>query len=146
MKNVGECTNQAQQGGNMKITRIVLLVLTMSGLAIGLGCKIGSAGEVKTLLDKTVSVAAGGGSADVSFQALKGQKVKIALKAASSTMEPYGYLQKPDGKEEYRPAVDTAKNAKNEAEFTADKKGRYNLTLFDGSNNGGKISVTITTE
>ncbi len=130
----------------MKIARIVLLALAISGMAIGLGCRKASAGEVKTLLDKTVSVGAEGGSAEVSFEALKGQKIKIELKAASSKMEPYGFLQRPGGKEEYRPTVETAKNAKNESEFTADKKGRYNLTLFDGSNLGGKVSVIITAE
>jgi len=130
----------------MKVLKMVLLALAISGLAIGFGCKNGSTGTSKTLLDKTVSVAAGGGSAEVSFEAMKGQKVKIELKAASSTMEPYGYLQRPNGKEEYRPTIETSKNAKNESEFIADKKGRYNLTLFDGSNLGGKVSVIITVE
>jgi len=131
----------------MKVLKIVLLALAISGLAIGFGCKNGSTGtSPKTLLDKTVSVAADGGSAEVSFEAMKGQKVKIELKAASSTMEPYGYLKRPDGKEEYRPVIETCKNAKNESEFIADKKGRYNLTLFDGSNLGGKVSVIITVE
>jgi hypothetical protein len=132
--------------GNMKIRRIILLALAISGLVVGFGCKKAITGEPKTLLDKTVSVAGGGGGADVSFQALKGQKIKIELKAESSDMQPYGFLHKPDGKEEYRPTVETAKNAMNESKFTADKKGRYNLTLFDGSNNGGKVSVTITAE
>jgi hypothetical protein len=130
----------------MKITRTVLLVMVISGLAAGFGCKSASTGETKTLLDKTVSVGAEGGSAEVSFNAVKGQKVTIELKAASENMEPYGFLHRPDGKEEYRPVVETARNAMNKAEFVATKAGRYNLTIFDGSNSGGKVSVTITSE
>lgn len=130
----------------MKISKIVFLVLAVSVLAIGFGCEKGTAGEAKVILDKTVSVGAEGGSAEVSFKAVKGQKLKIELKAESSNMEPYGFLHKPDGKEEYRPAAETAKDAKNESEFTAAKNGRYNLTVFDGANAGGKVSVIITAE
>jgi len=130
----------------MKISRTVFVALVMSVLAIGFGCKNGNAGEAKVLLDKTVSVGAEGGSAEVSFKAVKRQKIKIELKAESSNMEPYGFLHKPDGKEEYRPAAETAKDAKNESEFTAARTGRYNLTVFDGSNAGGKVSVIITAE
>ncbi len=130
----------------MRCLKIVLLTLVVSGLAMGFGCRSGSTGEPKTLLDKTVSVGAGGGYAEVTFEALKGQKVKIELKALSSNMEPYGHLKRPDGREEYRPAIETAKDATNGSEFVADKKGRYNLTLFDGSNAGGSVQVRVTSE
>lgn len=130
----------------MRTAKIILLVMVVSGLAIGFGCRSASTGETKTLLDKTVSVGAEGGSAEVSFNAVKGQKVTIELKAASANMEPYGFLHKPDGKEEYRPVVETARDAMNKAEFVATRAGRYNLTIFDGSNSGGKVSVIITSE
>lgn len=130
----------------MRNLKAVFFTLVVSAIALGFGCRNASTGEPKTLLDKTVSVGASGGYAEVSFEALKGQKVKIELTAASETMEPYGHLKRPGGKEEYRPAIETAKNAVNASDFIADKKGRYGLTVFDGSNLGGKVTVTVTAE
>jgi hypothetical protein len=131
---------------NMKISKIIFVILVVPVLAIGFGFKTANTGETKVLLDKTVSVGAEGGSAEVSFKAVKGQKIKIELTAESSNMEPYGFLHKPDGKEEYRPIAETAKDAKNESEFIAARNGRYNLTVFDGSNAGGKVQVHVTAE
>ena len=97
----------------------------------------------QVLLDKTVNVGAGGGAAEVSFNASSGQSIHITLTAANSGMQPYGNLQYPDGTAMDNPPLNTAVNGSNQAEFVANQTGQYSLTLFDGSNQGGQVSVKI---
>ncbi len=98
----------------------------------------------KVVVEKTVSVGAEGGNAQVTFTATKGQRLHIALKASSS-MEPYGFLERAGSSNgEYRPANERAKKGMNEDDVTISTSGKYSLSLFDGSNAGGTIKVTIT--
>ncbi len=103
----------------------------------------GPAPSEGTLIDKTVTVSGNGGSAEVSFNASSGQKIQILLSTSNSSMQPYGYLQYPDGTSMYNPPINTAKNGTNQAEVVLNQAGQYTLTLFDGSNQGGTVSVKI---
>ncbi len=95
------------------------------------------------LVDKTVAVGSGGGAAEVTFNATNGQRIQILLSAAAN-MQPYANLQFPDGTAVYNPPLNTAVNGLNQAEFVANQSGPYSLTVFDGSNQGGQVSVKIT--
>ena len=70
------------------------------------------AGPGTVLLDRNVTVAGGGGSAEVSFSVSRGQTIRITL-TASNNMEPYGYLTYPDGTEEYTPQNGMSQNGVN---------------------------------
>lgn len=100
------------------------------------------AGGPSMLVDKTVNVGPGGGAAEVTFSATSGQRIQILLSAAPS-MQPYANLQFPDGSAVYNPPINTAANGANQAEFVANQTGQYSLTIFDGSNQGGTVSVKI---
>lgn len=95
------------------------------------------------LLDQTATIPAGGGSAEVGFQASSGQRIQILLSAANPSVQPYGSLQSPDGTSVYNPPINTAANGVNQVEIAIDQTGQYTLTLFDGSNQGGEVSVKI---
>jgi hypothetical protein len=104
----------------------------------------GSIGQQEvTLVDKQVTVARDGGSAKVHFAARRGEKIRIGLKASSPSSEPYGYLEWPDGKGEYSPLNQTAAAGENSAIVTLDRTGIYILTVFDGSNQGAIVRVTV---
>ncbi len=117
-------------------------------LTIGLfGCNGGSSSSPTfpmVLIEQSVTVAAGGGGADVVFSGSNGQIIRITMKAATNSMEPYGYLTNPDGATgEYYPPLGSAQNGQSSAEVTLTQTGSYNLTVYDGSNQGGIIVVTI---
>ena len=95
------------------------------------------------LVDQSVTVAAGGGGADVTFKGTNGQKIGITLTASSASMEPYGFLVSPDGSGQYTPSLDRATNGSNTIQLVLTATGEYKLTVFDGSNQGGKVSVRV---
>jgi hypothetical protein len=95
-----------------------------------------------TLVDQSVTVAGGGGSAEVSFSANNGQKIRITL-TASSDMQPYGYLTYPNGTGEYYPDLQTAQNGMNSIELTLNQTGAYALAIMDGTNRGGAVQVKV---
>jgi uncharacterized protein YegP (UPF0339 family) len=99
-------------------------------------------GPGTVLLDKNVTVASGGGSAEVRFSASNGQTIRITL-TATSNMEPYGYLTYPNGTGEYYPDLQTAQNGVNSIELTLNQTGAYELTIMDGSNQGGAVHVKV---
>src|SRR6185436_3334725 len=85
--------------------RNVLRVLTMAAALVVSACG-GDSGTDSTpsdpalLVDKQVSVAPNGGSAQVTFTATSGQRIRITLVAATNTVtglaipgEPYGSLE-----------------------------------------------------
>lgn len=111
--------------------------------ATWISCKQGAPSE-SVLVNKTVTIAGGGGGAELSFNASTGQKISITLKAANTSMEPYGYLEYPGGSADYYPSLDTVKNAANTIEIRLNRTGQYNFTIFDGSNQGGDVLVKIT--
>ncbi len=130
----------------MRIIRVSLGIMIAAGILFTalLGWCAETTPHPKVLLEKTVTVGGDGGSAEVAFVAAKGQKIAISL-AASSSMEPYGFLEKAGaGNGEYRPALENAKAGKNAAELTIARAGKYSLTVFDGSNSGGEVRVLIT--
>jgi len=99
--------------------------------------------NIKAFLEKTVNIAGGGGGAEITFSASSGQKIRITLKAGEKTMEPYGHLESPSGSAEYTPSNENIQNGENSSEVTLKASGKYILTVFDGSNQGGIVSVRI---
>ncbi len=95
------------------------------------------------LVDQTVTLPGGGGSADVSFTASSGQRIQITLTASNASMQPYGNLQYPEGTSQYTPSINTSANGTNKTETSLDQSGQFGLTLFDGSNQGGSVSVKV---
>jgi len=103
----------------------------------------GPAPSGSALVDQAVTVPGGGGNAEVSFNGTNGQRIQIDLTASNADMQPYGSLQYPDGTSVYNPPINTAANGANKAEITLNQSGGYTLTVFDGSNQGGTVSVKI---
>ena len=95
-------------------------------------------------VDQTVIVPGNGGFAEVKFRASKGQRIQISLSSSNPAMQPYGSLQFPDGSSVDNPPLNTAANGANEVALTLNQDGEYSLTVFDGLNQGGPVSVKIT--
>lgn len=95
------------------------------------------------LVDRTVTVAGGGGGVERSFNASSGQRIRIVLPASTASMQPYGHLQYPSGTSTYSPPLETAAGGANKIEVTLNQSGAYVLTIFDGSNQGGTVSLRI---
>ncbi len=95
------------------------------------------------LLDRTATISGGGGSAEVSFKASSGGRIQILLSASNTAVQPYASLQYPDGTSVYNPPINTAVNGVNQVEIPLNQTGQYTLTLFDGSNQGGTVSVKV---
>jgi hypothetical protein len=103
----------------------------------------GSSPSGTVLVDQTVTIPGGGGSAEVTFTATGSQRIQITLTASNAGMQPYGNLQYPDGTSQYNPPIDTAANGANKTEISLDQSGQFSLTVFDGSNQGGSVSVKV---
>jgi hypothetical protein len=97
---------------------------------------------VRSALRSTVTVAPEGGGAEVRFQALKGQRVRITLRAEDPSLEPYGHLESASGAH-YYPPNEGARGGVNTWEGELPDTGSYVLTVFDGSNRGGRVGVTV---
>ncbi len=95
------------------------------------------------VLDQVVSVAGGGGFAQVVFNATSGQRIRITLTGVPNNMEPYGNLEYPDGNNVQVPPINTAVNGTNMADVTLNPTGEYRLDVFDGANAGGNVTVRI---
>jgi hypothetical protein len=96
----------------------------------------------RILVEKTVTVPASGGAGGVVFDAFKGQTVRITM-TSPATVEPYGFLEMPDGTSEYFPKNESARPGFNAGEMVLNARGPHQLTVFDGSNRGGEVVVTI---
>lgn len=122
---------------------VVLLALVFTGCAGGVPLPaLPSPGTV--LAVATVQVGPGGGQANVPFNAVAGVRVRIMMTASQTWMEPYGYLTFPNGAGGYYPPLGTAVNGVNSVDVTLNQTGGYNLTVFDGSNQGGFVDVVVT--
>ncbi len=130
-----------RRGFTPALVLVAVLFLAVPLLPAGCGGGGGDTAEV-VLLDTSVSVAADGGSATVYFQGASGQTIKITLTGPSET-EPYGYLETPGGTGSYTPP-NAGQSGTNEAEITLTETGQFSLTVFDGTNRGGTITVTVT--
>ncbi len=97
----------------------------------------------QVLVDTTVTVPGGGGSANVPLNGQSGEVIHVAL-TASSALCPYGYLEFPDGDGKYWPLNDTCQGGLNSASLRLSQTGAYTLTVFDGNNVGGNVDVHIT--
>ena len=133
----------------MKSKSVVFMFLSLCVVvAMGyFGCGDGSENASPTvpetvLVDETVTVGSGGGSANVSFSGSSGQNIRITLTAASS-MGPYGYLGYPDGTGVYSPQNGMSQNGINSSEVTLNQTGTYTLKVFDGTNRSGAVSVKV---
>ncbi len=103
----------------------------------------GPAPSELSLIDQTATVPGNGGNAEVSFKASNGQRIQILLSTSNPGMQPYASLQYPDGTSVYNPPINTAANGANQVEIMINQTGQYTLTLFDGSNQGGTVSVKV---
>lgn len=126
-----------------KFSVIFVAVIAIALFAAACGPSTPAGAPSSVLVDKTVNVGPGGGAAEVSFNATSGQRIQIVLTAANPGMQPYANLQSPDGSAVYNPQINTAANGSNQAEFVANQTGQYSLTIFDGSNQGGNVSVKV---
>ncbi len=103
----------------------------------------GPAPSQSVQIDQKVNIPGGGGSTEIAFDISSGQWVHIQLTAGNPGMQPYGSLQYPDGISQDLPSLETAANGTNQIDILLTDNGRYTLTLFDGSNQGGPVSVKI---
>ncbi len=132
----------------MKKHNLIFIIVTMSVL-ISIACNVLSASPraqepaSPVLLDRTATIPGGGGSAEVAFKASSGQRIQILLSASNAAVQPYASLQYPDGTSIYNPSINTAANGVNQVEIPLNQTGQYTLTLFDGSNQGGSVSVKV---
>ena len=94
-------------------------------------------------IDNTVIIPGNGGSAEITFDISNGQWTHIVLSAGNPGIQPYGSMQYPDGLSVDCPPITTTANGTNQADILLTDPGRYTLTLFDGSNQGGPVSVKI---
>ena len=110
-----------------------------------LGCepKTAPSSAPRVLVQTTVTVPAGGGQGGISFDASKGQTLHVTMSSRAPAVEPYGYLQEPDGTSEYFPKNESAKPGSNAGEMVVNATGPHQLTVFDGSNTGGEVAVKI---
>ncbi|MBI2267519.1 MAG: PKD domain-containing protein [Armatimonadetes bacterium] len=97
---------------------------------------------IHVAVKKTVTVAGEGGASEIRFQATRGQKVRIHMQAQAAGMEPYGHLESASGGN-YHPPNEGARDGVNSWEGKLPDTGKYVLTVFDGSNRGGSVTVTI---
>jgi hypothetical protein len=97
----------------------------------------------RVLVSQTVSVAPGGGGANLQFSVFPaGRRVRIILRALGPGMQPYAHLSHPQG-ERYFPTLNTALNGANDATTVFPYQGQYTMTVFDGSNRGGQVQVQV---
>ena len=127
-------------------------VLTALGLGIMvglglLGCGHNSSPARPTfpvvLVQQAVTVAGGGGGANVTFSGNNGWSIRITLTASKRTTVPYGFLECQSGTGVYQPPQETASNGQNSVVLTLTQTGTYTLTVFDGANQGGTVSVKV---
>jgi hypothetical protein len=127
----------------MRTVKSVALVLcAVPSLGLLIGCCFGPPGPV-TLVDRTVTVPAAGGGADVTFNASNGQTIRITLTGDPNTMQPYGHLGYPDASSTYFPAHGNESNGVNTGDLLLTQTGGYTLTVFDGANLGGQVAVLV---
>ncbi len=117
------------------------LLLAATPLVFACQAKVG-AETTSIQVEKTVLVAPAGGGADLSFDASKGQNVRITMTSPAS-VQPYGHLDMPDGTAEYLPKNETSKPGFNTGEWVVKQSGKYKLTVFDGNNTGGSVYVKV---
>ncbi len=98
---------------------------------------------IAVIADEEVMVGSAGGYGTVPFDAEAQQKVLILMLARATTMEPYGYLETPDGEGTYTPENGKAVNGWNSSEVTIPSGGHFTLTVFDGANEGGSVHVRV---
>jgi hypothetical protein len=128
--------------GRWRSVAAIMAVLALFIAPAMTGCSSSDDGGTATvLLETDVTVPAGGGSATVFFQGASGQRVRITLSGPAST-QPYGYLEPPGGTASYTPP-NSGSSGSNEAEVDLAVTGQFSLTIFDGANAGGVISVKV---
>lgn len=117
---------------------VVLVVASVLGVfVLGSGCP-GS-----PLVSQSVTLAAEGGNAEVTFNGTAGQTIRITITGTPTTMEPYGILHSPTGTPTDAPPNGTATNGTDQATVTLTETGQYSYVVFDGANIGGSVVVLI---
>ena len=130
------------------LLRLLMIFSLWAMVAAGLGgCgednSRGALALPEVLVQQTVTVARGGGGANVTFTGRKGCRIRIMLTATKSTMTPYGFVECQPGTGMYQPPQESAANGQNSAVVTLTQTGTYTLTVFDGANEGGAVSVKV---
>jgi hypothetical protein len=126
-----------------------LILVMLAGIALFLTCCATSPRAlppvrgIRILAEEVVTVAGEGGAAEIPFSAKVGQKILITMLSESFRMEPYGYLEAPNGDGFYTPENGQSAGGLNSSEVTTAEGGGYTLTVFDGSNRGGVVHVRI---
>jgi hypothetical protein len=123
------------------ITLLSLCPVLAMGI-LGCGKDVSPPGADRVLVDEEVTVGVGGGLAEVSFPGTSGQSIRITLRGSRS-MDPYGYLEYPDGEGTYTPENEKSKGGVNQSDVTLKQTGTYTLTVFDGTNQGGRVRVKV---
>lgn len=99
--------------------------------------------DVEVHIDEQVTVPAGGGKAQTTFDAVTGQTLRITLTATNTSLVPFGYLEHPDGTGTYLPDEANAKDGKNTGQATLTQDGTHTQFIFDSGNTGGEVQVLI---
>ena len=107
------------------------------------GCNKGSEG-IKKLASGKLEIPANGGSSTIVFEGQANDDVSIVLSANDMDCAPYGHLEDENGNSIYVPQNSSAKEGKNSGKTVLKSTGNYTLTLFDGSNRGCTVDVTVT--
>lgn len=97
--------------------------------------------KVRVVLERDVTVGGEGGYANIMFSARRGQTIHIQMSGPAENA-PYGHLEGP-GREGYYPPNEGAHDGANACDLAMQGSGRFTLTVFDGSNRGGRIHVRI---
>lgn len=103
----------------------------------------GPASSQPIQIERTVNIPGAGGSVEITFDISNGQWTHITLSGGNPGMQPYGSMQYPNGISVDCPPITTTANGTNQTDILLTDPGRYTLTLFDGSNQGGPVSVKI---
>lgn len=132
----------------MRTGALVSVGMLLLASIVSAGCSAGGTAVMSlppgTLANQVVSIGPGGGWASIGFQGSSGQRVRITLTASNTALRPYEYLENPDGTGSYTPPMSTAHNGVNSVEVNLTQTGSYVLTVFDGSNLGGTVTVLVT--
>jgi hypothetical protein len=96
----------------------------------------------RLLVNRTLNVAGGGGGTSLKFTVRAGRRVRITLRSDTPQVRPYGHLSHSRW-EAYFPLNSTARPGYNQGVTLLRHGGSYTLTVYDGSNQGGRVNVKV---
>lgn len=111
-------------------------------ITVFVGCGKSEEGPQKLTAGK-LDIPPKGGSASIVFEGQAAQLISIELKANDLDCAPYGHLEDEQGNSLYVPQNASAKGGKNFGKTTLKSTSNYTLTIYDGSNRGCQVDVTV---